>query len=185
MLASLLPGLRDLRAPLAAGYLWLAAGWLYFAPQLPASVNDAAGVLKDIYRVVDASNSVAVAAGLTFIAYLLGILSTGFLTPVVGIIFLLLALPIVLLLLAVSRIKEYLKERRQGLHLMDFEENLWGSFKRRRFWTSAEDRKLDLPRWKSIDPDSDRCRLSQYVYGEPGRTEYPSVHTTDERVWDL
>lgn len=144
MLASLLPGLRDLRAPLAAGYLWLAAGWLYFAPQLPASVNDAAGVLKDIYRVVDASNSVAVAAGLTFIAYLLGILSTGFLTPVVGIIFLLLALPIVLLLLAVSRIKEYLKERRQGLHLMDFEENLWGSFKRRRFWTSAEDRKLDL-----------------------------------------
>jgi hypothetical protein len=48
MLASLLPGLRDLRAPLAAGYLWLAAGWLYFAPLLPASVNDADRVLKDI-----------------------------------------------------------------------------------------------------------------------------------------
>ena len=56
MLASLLPGLRDLRAPLAAGYVWLAAGWLYFAPQLPASVNEADGVLKDIYRVADAGN---------------------------------------------------------------------------------------------------------------------------------
>jgi hypothetical protein len=79
MLASLLPGLRDLRAPLAAGYLWLAAGWLFFAPRLPASVNDAHGVLKDIYRVVDASSPVAVAAGVSFIAYMLGILSTGLL----------------------------------------------------------------------------------------------------------
>jgi hypothetical protein len=76
MLLNLLPGLRDLRAPLSAGYLWLAAGWLYFAPQLPASVEDAQGVLKDIYRVVDASDPIAIAAGLTFVAYILGILST-------------------------------------------------------------------------------------------------------------
>ena len=68
MLANLLPGLRDLRAPLAAGYLWLAAGWLYLAPQLPASANDATGVMKDIYRVVDASEPVTIAAGLTFVA---------------------------------------------------------------------------------------------------------------------
>ena len=144
MLASLLPGLRDLRAPLAAGYLWLAAGWLYFAPQLPASVNDADGVLKDIYRVVDASNPIAVAAGLTFIAYLLGILSTGLLTRLVPIIPLFLALPILLPLLAVFGIREYIKERRRAFHLTDFEDDLWASFKRRRFWTSAGDRKLDL-----------------------------------------
>jgi hypothetical protein len=80
MLANLLPGLRDLRAPLAAGYLWLAAGWLYLAPQLPASANDAKGVMKDIYRVVDASDPITIAASLTFAAYMLGILSTGFLT---------------------------------------------------------------------------------------------------------
>jgi uncharacterized membrane protein YvlD (DUF360 family) len=79
MFTSLLPGLRDLRAPLAAGYLWLAAGWLYFAPQLPASVEDAQGVLRDVYRVVAASDPVAVVAGLTFIAYLLGMLSTDLL----------------------------------------------------------------------------------------------------------
>jgi hypothetical protein len=87
MLMNLLPGLRDLRAPLSAGYLWLAAGWLYFAPQLPASVDEAQGVLKDIYRVVHASDPIAVAAGLTFLAYMLGILSTGLLSrPVVFIV---------------------------------------------------------------------------------------------------
>jgi hypothetical protein len=79
MLPNLLPGLRDLRAPLAAGYLWLAAGWLYLAPQLPASVNEAQGILEDIYRVVNASGPITVAAGLAFVAYLLGILSTGLL----------------------------------------------------------------------------------------------------------
>jgi len=80
MLTNLLPGLRDLRAPLSAGYLWLAAGWLYFAPQLPGSVDDAQGVLKDIYRVIQASSTVAVAAGLTFAAYIIGIFFTGLLT---------------------------------------------------------------------------------------------------------
>ena len=79
MLTNLLPGLRDLRAPLAAGYLWLAAGWLYFAPQLPASLDEAQGVVKDIYRVVHASESLAVVAGLSFVAYMSGIFSTGLL----------------------------------------------------------------------------------------------------------
>jgi hypothetical protein len=86
MLTNLLPGLRDLRAPLSAGYLWLAAGWLYFSPQLPDSVNDAQGVLKDIYRVIQASGPVAVAAGLTFAAYIIGILFTGLLTGPIRII---------------------------------------------------------------------------------------------------
>jgi hypothetical protein len=49
MLLNLLPGLRDLRAPLAAGYLWLAAGWLFFAPKLLDLQNNGEGVLKDIY----------------------------------------------------------------------------------------------------------------------------------------
>jgi hypothetical protein len=57
----------------------LAAGWLYLAPQLPASVNEAQGILEDIYRVVNASGPITVAAGLAFVAYLLGILSTGLL----------------------------------------------------------------------------------------------------------
>jgi hypothetical protein len=96
MFTSLLPGLRELRAPLAAGYLWLAAGWLYFAPQLPASVEDAQGVLRDVYRVVAAGDPVAVVAGLTFIAYLLGMLSTDLLIRPVRFI---VKLPLYILLL--------------------------------------------------------------------------------------
>jgi hypothetical protein len=84
MLLNLLPGLRDLRAPLAAGYLWLAAGWLYFAPKLLALESEGQGVRKDIYEeislVIHASGPVAVGAGLTFAAYIIGILSTGLLT---------------------------------------------------------------------------------------------------------
>jgi hypothetical protein len=33
VLASLLPGVRELRAPLAAGYLWLMSGWLAWTPE--------------------------------------------------------------------------------------------------------------------------------------------------------
>ena len=33
MLTSLLPGVRDLRAPLAAGYIWLLFGWLVVEPR--------------------------------------------------------------------------------------------------------------------------------------------------------
>jgi hypothetical protein len=35
LLASLLPGLRDLRVPLAAGLMWLVVLWLSFYPDLP------------------------------------------------------------------------------------------------------------------------------------------------------
>jgi hypothetical protein len=100
MLLNLLPGLRDLRAPLAAGYLWLAAAWLYYAPRLPASTNEAQGILKDVYRVVSVSNPAMVAAGLTFVAYILGILSTGLLTkPLRLIARLLILLPVYILVL--------------------------------------------------------------------------------------
>jgi hypothetical protein len=110
MLASLLPGLRDLRAPLSAGYLWLTAGWLYFAPQLPASINDTRGVLKDIYRVVHADSPLAVGVGLTFAAYIVGILSTGLLTRPVRVItrssFGALLLPVIIPLIILEQLGE-------------------------------------------------------------------------------
>jgi hypothetical protein len=133
MLASLLPGLRDLRAPLAAGYLWLAAGWLYFAPRLPASVNDAHGMLKDIYRVVDASSPVAVGVGLTFVAYMVGMLSTGLLTaPVRGMVYsiltviraVVLLLPGLLLLL-IGRVADRLFSFTEEDHYVTDRLSLW------------------------------------------------------------
>jgi hypothetical protein len=75
MLANLLPGLRDLRGPLAAGYVWLAVGWLLFGRQLPAKA-DANGVLADVYEIGGWLGRPALLVVASFAAYLLGILSS-------------------------------------------------------------------------------------------------------------
>ena len=64
MLLNLLPGLRELRAPLAAGYLWLFAAWLAFDGDIP----EPAGA-SDFF---DQFEAVGAAAALTFAAYLIG-----------------------------------------------------------------------------------------------------------------
>jgi hypothetical protein len=74
MLASLLPGLRQLRAPLAAGYLWLVAAWLVFADLIPDG-NHAHGVLRKAYDLAGAVGTSTVLAAATFVAYVLGVLS--------------------------------------------------------------------------------------------------------------
>jgi hypothetical protein len=77
MLTSLLPGLRELRAPLAAGFLWILAGWLAIASHIP-SPERATGIFKDIYRLGEAVGRPGVLAALSFAAYLLGILTEQF-----------------------------------------------------------------------------------------------------------
>ena len=76
MLASLLPGLRDVRAPLAAGYLWLVACWLTLEPSVPERA-DAHGVVASLYRADDVLSVVGLGLVLAFAAYLLGSLSAG------------------------------------------------------------------------------------------------------------
>ena len=74
LLASLLPGLRDLRAPLTAGYLWLAFGWVVFRDR----VNDASktnALLSDVHKAVHDASLGERAALATFAGYLLGALS--------------------------------------------------------------------------------------------------------------
>ena len=80
MLASLVPGLRDVRAPLAAGYLWMIVAWIAFEPAVPER-EAAEGVLASIYRVSDVLSAVGVGVALSFAAYLLGSLSASTLTP--------------------------------------------------------------------------------------------------------
>jgi hypothetical protein len=75
MLTSLLPGLRELRAPLAAGYIWLLAGWIAFESRV-ADRDDATEVLRSLYRLDDALSGVGLFAAATFVAYLVGSLST-------------------------------------------------------------------------------------------------------------
>jgi len=80
VLASLLPGLRELRAPLAAGYLWLLSIYLLIAPHVP-SENEAHGIVENLYSLKDAATAVGLGVALSFVAYLVGMLSTGFLNP--------------------------------------------------------------------------------------------------------
>ncbi|WP_163632324.1 hypothetical protein [Microbacterium sp. B35-04] len=73
MLTSLLPGLRDLRVPLAAGFLWLVVLWLCVYPAIPTQL-EASGLIAQIYRLFGAFGSAALITVVTFVAYLVGIL---------------------------------------------------------------------------------------------------------------
>lgn len=72
MLASILPGLRDLRVPLATGFLWLVVLWLIVYPIIPTQ-KDAAGFVAEIYELFGALGSATLLAVMSFIAYLVGI----------------------------------------------------------------------------------------------------------------
>jgi hypothetical protein len=68
---SLLPGLRDLRTPLAVGYLWLAAAWLLWGDEVPEE-QDATGLARSAYQFVGALGAAGSLTALTFVAYVLG-----------------------------------------------------------------------------------------------------------------
>jgi hypothetical protein len=72
VLASLLPGLRDLRTPLATGYLWLVALWLLLHDWIPDSVDHAQGPIKSLYQLGSFVGDAATLAALSFVGYLLG-----------------------------------------------------------------------------------------------------------------
>jgi hypothetical protein len=72
VIASLLPGLRDLRTPLTTGYLWLIALWLLLHDRLPKSIDDATGPIRSLYELGGFLGSTAVLAAVSFVAYLLG-----------------------------------------------------------------------------------------------------------------
>ncbi|MEU6348982.1 hypothetical protein ABZ896_06610 [Streptomyces sp. NPDC047072] len=71
MLASLLPGLRELRTPLTVGYLWLICVWLWFHDLLPQR-STAHGAIKDLYDLASLLPSASALAAVTFTAYFLG-----------------------------------------------------------------------------------------------------------------
>jgi hypothetical protein len=77
VLLNLLPGLRELRAPLAAGYLWLAAAWIAFSHELPAHPHKATGLVAVGYHLRDAASPFGIAAAISFAAYIVGTLSVA------------------------------------------------------------------------------------------------------------
>jgi hypothetical protein len=73
VLVNILPGLRELRAPLAAGYVWLLVGWLAFRGSFatPEPARD----------FLDEFSAVGEAAALSFGAYMVGALLSDGLAP--------------------------------------------------------------------------------------------------------
>lgn len=76
MLANVLPGLREVRAPLLGGYLWLFALWLVYYPQVRGKTEDYV-VLASIGDVAEAGTPIAVGVAVSVIAYLVGSLTDG------------------------------------------------------------------------------------------------------------
>jgi hypothetical protein len=74
VLSSLLPGLRDLRAPLAAGYIWLLNIWLLFGDDIP-SQEEASGAFESLYRLGKFVPQLGKGIAISFVAYLIGALS--------------------------------------------------------------------------------------------------------------
>lgn len=72
MLASLLPGFRELRAPLAAGYLWLITGWILldrFGLTSDIETSQAVDALEEIRGEL---GSAGIAVAISFAAFILG-----------------------------------------------------------------------------------------------------------------
>lgn len=76
MLASLLPGLRDVRTPLTVGYLYLLAGWLLFADHVPRERPLGDDFVTRLFDLVGIFGPAAAVAALSFMAYVLGALLT-------------------------------------------------------------------------------------------------------------
>ena len=71
MLMNLMPALREIRAPLAAGYILLAAAWLSIHDLLPNRV-DSKGTLRTIHELIDSVGQGGVAVAASFLALLIG-----------------------------------------------------------------------------------------------------------------
>lgn len=81
MIATLLPGLRDLRTPLTTGYVWLLVGYLVIYPLFNFG-NHQGGPAADIGHLAEAGGAAAVGAAVSLVAYLVGTLSVGLVRPV-------------------------------------------------------------------------------------------------------
>ncbi|WP_158756557.1 hypothetical protein [Streptomyces sp. NRRL S-475] len=73
MLANLLPGIREIRAPLAAGYIWMITLWIGFFEYIPKK-KDAQGIWKSLYELSSMVGMTVTLAAASFAAYLIGCL---------------------------------------------------------------------------------------------------------------
>lgn len=67
---ALLPGLREIRAPLVAGYIWLVVGWLCLGSSLPSRETNA--TYGQLWVLIDAVGPIGAAVIASMAAYLIG-----------------------------------------------------------------------------------------------------------------
>jgi hypothetical protein len=72
MFANLLPGFRDLRGPLAVGYMWLLALWLLFADYVPRKRPASSGLAANLFDLGHFLGPTLTLGVVSFMAYLLG-----------------------------------------------------------------------------------------------------------------
>jgi hypothetical protein len=72
MLGNVLPGLRELRAPLAGGYLWLLFAWMVWGDKLPSNGAEKADALDRLYRLEPVISSIGLAVVASVAAYTVG-----------------------------------------------------------------------------------------------------------------
>jgi hypothetical protein len=70
LFSSLIPGIREVRAPLAAGYLWLTCAWLLLEPLAPSA--DENRIYGRMAEIADAVGPVGRALAVSVVAYLIG-----------------------------------------------------------------------------------------------------------------
>ncbi len=70
MLASVLPGLREVRAPLAAGFIWLVSLWFLIEPNWPEHENS--GVVASANHLLANLSILGQGVAISFVAYILG-----------------------------------------------------------------------------------------------------------------
>ena len=76
MLASLLPGLREVRTPLTVGYLWLLVIWLAFADKMPTERPASDNLIARWFDLGGLLGQPARLAALSFLAYVIGAIVT-------------------------------------------------------------------------------------------------------------
>jgi len=74
MLATLLPGVREIRTPLTVEYMWLFVLWLAVGHRIPEP-DSAQGVLADVYRLANATGLITVGIAVSVAAYILGVIA--------------------------------------------------------------------------------------------------------------
>lgn len=160
MLASLLPGLRDVRTPITIGYLWLLIAWLMFADRFPTTRPEDDGLIARLYELSNFIGNASVLAAVSFTAYVLGAMIT---IPVEG--------KFARLLLRVADLPIIGYDYRQGFEeVLGFQRQLLRTYTAKASPMTTAD---EIPEPQVVEPELLRPRLlasgKTEVYGEYDR----------------